>query len=213
MITLDDDTAKILGMGFIYLINDDSDYNFFNKASISIFGYLTNNRITLDVYKLYQGFIFEINNYISIDNNLFGYELNIKITSVSNGLTGIRFFSINENREINRNELIDKEDSILFDFSGVNAQLGKKDIIEITQSIITPEFDKLDDYYDKSETFGGGEQFIDFYESTILEEKKFTIELTFVCSESITSSCTYPDLTTKTIQNGSNEILFLSNFI
>ena len=207
---------SFLGLGINY---KDSENN--KNALFIFFGYYkiqSNNKISLDVYKENKGFIFEINNYnlISLDNNLFGYELIIKITSISNALKGTRFFSINKNMEIHKNDLIDKDDHILIDFSGVNTQIGEKSIIEITWTLATSEYDKLVEYYDKSETFGGGEQFSDFYESTVLEEKIFTIELTFVCSESsetITSFCSYPVLKTKTIQNGSNNIIFLSDFI
>ena len=69
-------------------------------SSFLIFGYSSkninniNNNISLDIYKQNKGFIFEIRNYISLDNNLFGYDLNIKISSISNSLNGIKFFSI-----------------------------------------------------------------------------------------------------------------------
>ena len=202
---------SLLGMGFNYCENNHC--RSYSKALFIIFGYSkqTNNEITLDIYKLNQGFLFEINNFISIDNNLFGYEINVKITTVSNKLAGIKFFSINKNREINKNELIDKEDIILFDFSGINVQIGENYMIEITWEITTPEDEKLSDYYNKSESYGG-EEFCDFYKSTIIEERILTIELKFGCSESITSSCSYPGLATKTIQNDVNDIIFLYNF-
>ena len=76
---------------------DNEDYSLEiveTMSSFLIFGYSTKNIISLDIYKQNQGFIFEIKNYIFIDNNLFGFDLNIKISSVSNSLKGIRFFSI-----------------------------------------------------------------------------------------------------------------------
>jgi hypothetical protein len=109
-----------LGIGF--------DSNNWMSTSFIIFGYSSKNinNIILNIYQLNQGFIFEPKNFFSIENNLFGYDLNIKISSYSNSLTNIRFFSINERKEIKKNDLINLNDSILFDFTCINKQIGKK---------------------------------------------------------------------------------------
>ena len=168
------------------------------------------NKITLDIYKLNQGFILDLkDHYSSIDNNLFGYELNIKISSIANGLEGIRFFSINKNEEIHINELINEEDRIIFDFSDVNAKIGENYFIGITSTINGPEYNKFIELYDNYEQYG--EDYSNYYESRIVEEKIFTIEIKFSCHES-SISCDYPNLTTKTIQNDLNNIIYLSNF-
>lgn len=170
------------------------------------------NKITLDLYKLNQGFILDLkDHYSSIDNNLFGYELNIKISSITNGLEGIRFFSINKNEEIHINELINEKDRIIFDFSDVNIQIGKKYVIQITSTIKGPEYNKFIELYDQYEQYG--EDYRNYYESRIVEEKIFPIEIKFSCHESsISISCDYPNLTTKRIQNDPNNLVYLSNY-
>ena len=136
----------------------------------------------------------------------------IKISYISNSLKGIKFFSINDNKAINKNDLIDQDDHILIDFSDIKIKIGEIHTIEITWTISTDEYDKLSDYYDKIDNYGD-EDYSNFYESKILEEKIFTIEFKFVCFESSKKTCNYPNLTTKIIQNYSNDIIFLSNFV
>ena len=106
---------SFLGISFIFFYgnyneNNEDEYAYDDfdtsseyvetMSSFLIFGYSSkninniNNNISLDIYKQNKGFIFEIRNYISLDNNLFGYDLNIKISSISNSLNGIKFFSI-----------------------------------------------------------------------------------------------------------------------
>ncbi len=184
-----------------------------NNAFYVILGNSKKNidKITLDIYKLNQGFILDLkDHYSSIDNNLFGYKLNIKISYISNGLEGVKFYSINKNKEIKMNELINKEDSIIFDFFDVNVQIGKEYIVEITSTVLGPEYNKFIELCDKYENYG--EDYRNYYESRIVEEKIFTIEIKFSCHESSTS-CDYPNLTTKTIQNDDNNIIYLSNFV
>ena len=199
-----------LGISFRFCYASNIDiYN-----SFLIFGYSSKNinKISLDIYKQNQGFIYDVKNYISIDNNLFGYNLYIKISYISNSLKGIKFFSINDNKAINKNDLIDQDDHILIDFSDIKIKIGEIHTIEITWTISTDEYDKLSDYYDKIDNYGD-EDYSNFYESKILEEKIFTIEFKFVCFESSKKTCNYPNLTTKIIQNYSNDIIFLSNFV
>ena len=85
---------SFLGIGFVSGIQNDFDLI---KATFYIFGYSSKNQnIDLEIYKNNIGFILELNNYFSIDNNIFGYDLEIKISSISNELSGLRFFSIND---------------------------------------------------------------------------------------------------------------------
>ena len=93
---------SFLGIGFAGTLTSESiSENYENQFSLGtfiIFGYSSKKMITyidLDIYKNNQGFILEFNNYFSIENNLFGYDLDIKITFIPNSLKGIRFFSIN----------------------------------------------------------------------------------------------------------------------
>ena len=135
------------------------------RGAFAIFGYSSKKQITyidIDLYKYNQGFILELNNYFSIDNNLFGYELDIKISSIPNKLKGIKFFSINENKEIKINDIINVNDSIIFDISEANIQIGEKYIIEITSIISTPEYNKFIQFYDKRDEYG--ENFEKYYQ-------------------------------------------------
>ena len=200
---------SFLGLGFIGAKEDDNnDYSYF-----LIFGNSAKNidNLSLDIYKENKGFLLELKNFYSdIDNNLFGYKFSIKISAFSDGLKGIRFFSINKNNEITINELLSKEDSILFDFTGINIQIGKEYIIEISSITYEPEYNVLIELYDKVEKYG--EDYKNYYESKIIDEKKINVKLKFGCHESITS-CNYPNLTTKTIENDSYNIVYFSDFI
>ena len=198
---------------FLGLTFTGKNKNFYELYSFSIiFGYSKKyiDKISLDIHKFNQGFLLEIQKYFKLNNNLFGYELNIKISSISNGLNGIKIFSINENRTININEFIDEEDIILFDISAVNTQIGEVNTINITSIIKSPkyeEFIQLYDKYDPPEV-----NYSDFYESRIIEEKIFVIELKFSCLES-SMACNYQNLTIKTIVFDSYNVILLSNYI
>ena len=86
-------------LGLSILKTDESYYD--ARTGFSIFGYSSKKpTIDLEIYKNNIGFILELKNYFSIDNNLFGYELDIKISSIPKELTGLRLFSINEINEI-----------------------------------------------------------------------------------------------------------------
>ena len=194
------------------LITENEDDNSWIPLII-IFGDLSKkpNELSLDIYTKNQGFLLELQKYFSINNNLFGYELDIKISSFSDNLNGIKFYSIKKNTEIHINDITNEEDNILFDFSEADLQIYYNNIIEIKGVLTTPKYDNLFDYIDKQDNYGD-ENFELFYESKkIKEEKVLKIELTFSCHES-SISCNYPNLSTKTIENGDNNIIYFSNF-
>ena len=183
------------------------------RGGFFIFGYFSKKQnIDLEMYKNNQGYILELNNYFSIDNNLFGYELEIKISYIPNELSGLRFFSINEEAEIKINDIINPNDKIIFDFYAINFEI-KNYIIEITSIISTPKYDNLTQFYDKKDEYG--ETFQDFYERKIIEEKIYKINLYISCHEQSIKTCNYPELplTTKTIQSNSINIIYFSNYI
>ena len=199
---------EFLGIAFEYY-----NYNLYLGSAFIIFSYpnITFNNITLNIYKSDQGFIFEPKEYFNLDNNIFGYNLNIKILSYSDSLKNIRFFSINDKKEIKKGkDLINKDDKIIFDFSCIDAQIGTKNIIEISLTFSTPEFYELNQFYNDYTNYGE-EDFNNFYKSKIIEETIFTIEIYFVCFES-SKSCNYPNLTTKTYQNDLIDLIYLANF-
>ena len=199
---------EFLGISFDYY-----NYDFYDSTSFIIFSYpnITNNNIILNIYKLNQGFIFEPKKYFNLDNNIFGYDLNIIISSYSDSLKNIRFFSINDKKEIKKGkDLINRDDRIIFDFTSINAKIGIKNIIAITLIYSTPEFDKLSNYFDDEINYGE-EDFSNFYKSKIIEEAIFTIEINFVCYES-SINCDYPNLSTKTTQNDLIDLIYLANF-
>ena len=201
---------SFLGMLFI---TENSDDNIIKNSLIIIFGELSKkpNELSLDIYKMNQGFLLDLQKFFSINNNIFGYELDIKISSFSENLNGIKFYSINKNNEIQVNDIINEEDSILFDFSEADPQIGYNNIIEINCALATPKYENLFNYIDKKDDSFCNDDFKDFYERKIIEEKRFKIELAFNCHES-SISCNYPHLCTKTIENDDNNILFFSNF-
>ena len=201
---------SFLGIEFVGALGDDIDST---RCSFSIFGYCSiKQSIELEIYKNNKGFILELNNYFStIDNNLFGYELEIKISSIPNELFGLRFFSINESKEININEIINPNDKIIFDFSQVNFQIGEKYIVEISSIISTPEYNKFIQLYDKIDKYGD-DIFENFYQRKIIEEKKFKVNLYISCHDQSIKTCNYPDLTTKIVKNNSIDYIYFSNF-
>ena len=209
---------SFLGIGFVgTLVSESSSEQYLNRSSFGtfiIFGYSSKKKITyidLEIYKNYQGFILELNNYFSIENNLFGYDLDIKITFIPDTLKGIRFFSINKKRELKSNELINADDKIIFDLFGVNIQIGEMYVIEITSCISTPKYDKLIQFSDKIDEYG--EDFKEYYQRKIVEEKLFKINLNISCNDQSIRTCNYPELTTKIIENNSTNITFFSNYI
>ena len=180
---------SFLGMAFIgynnteYILKTNNDNT---KGYFTIFGYSSKkniDHIELEIYRNNQGFILELNNYFSIDNNLFGYELEIKISSIQNKLKGIKFFSINENKELKINDIINVNDKIIFDISAgeANIQIGEKYVIEMTSIISTPEYNKFIQFYDKREEYG--ENFENYYQRKIMEEKIFKIKIYFTCHD------------------------------
>ena len=206
---------SFLGLGFCGNIISESNYDNGDiyKGIFTIFGYSSKKQITyidLEIYKNNQGFILDLNNYFSIDNNLFGYELDIKITSIPNKLQEIRFFSIKENKELRVNDIINVNDKILFDLFGVKIQIGENYIIEITSIISTPEYNNFIKFYDKTDKYG--ENFENYYQRKIMEEKKFQVKLHFSCHDQSIKTCNYPELSTKIIQNNSINIIYFSNF-
>ena len=199
---------SFLGMLLITENPDDSK----RYSLIIIFGDLskTPNELSLEVYKKNQGFLLELQKFFRINNNLFGYELDIKISSFSANLNGIKFYSIKNNIEIHVNDIINEEDSILFDFSDADPQICYNNIITINCVLTTPKYENLFDYIDKQDKYGD-DDFKNFYEKKIIEEKVFKLELIFSCHES-SISCNYPKLSTKTIENDDNKIIYFSNF-
>ena len=202
---------SFIGMGLVGELNTD-EY----RCIYSIFGYSSKNKITyidLEIYKNNQGFILDLNNFFSnIDNNLFGYELDIKISSIPNEVNNLRFFSINENKELKINDLIKINDKIIVDLFAANFQIGQNYLIELTSIISTPEYDKFILYYDKKEEFGG-DNYQEYYERKIIEEKIFKVNLHISCHDQSIKTCNYPELTTKIIPNNSINIIYLSNYI
>jgi len=204
---------SFLGIAFVGVKADDITSD--NKGIFAIFGYSSKKQIThidLDLYKNNQGFILELNNYFSIENNLFGYDLDIKISSISNELKGIRFYSLNENKEININDIINVNDKIIFEILGTDIQIGENYFIEITSNILTPEYDKISQFYVKNDKYGE-KDFKQYYKRKIIDTKIFKINIHISSHDQSKRTCKYPELTTKIIDNNSIDIIYFSNFV
>ena len=197
---------SFLGIGFYSFLTDIKKY----KSLIIIFGYNNNDNIelNLDIYKDNQGIILNINTYFSVKNNLFGYELLLKIISISNGLNGLKCFSINNKKEIQIGEMVYSNDSILFDVSSCNITFNEKYYINI--SIITrePDFDLYSSLYDKIDEIGNI-NINDYYEKKIIDEKNYRFNLNFMCYEK-SNKCKYDILSIKTLINN---LVSLSDYV
>ena len=188
---------SFLGIGFVGVSKDTNK----SQSSFIIFGYNDNDNteIILDIYKENQGFVLQLNNYFSLNNNLFGYDLLIKIKSISEGLNGLKIFSINNNKELTIDEIVLGNDSILFDLTSTNTKFDGENSIEIISIISEPEFDKLSIMCDKIDTIGNANYSL-FYEKQIIEEKIYKLKLNFNCYE-YSNSCKCDKLTIKKTKN------------
>ena len=202
---------SFLGIGLSGNLNSEI------RGVFSILGYSSKKQITdinINLYKENQGFILELSKYFSIENNFFGFELNIKITSISDELSGIRFFAIIENKEKRINDNINLNDKILFDLSAIDFEIGHNYIIEITSIISTPEYNQFTQYSDKRCHYGeNADNYENYYKKIIMEEKIFKVNLYISCHEQSKKTCNYGDLTKKIIEIDSIDIIFFSNYI
>ena len=204
---------SFIGLALAAEYSDSSSSN----GIFIIFGYPNNEfneeieEIILNISKNNKGIIIKlnINNDLYLDNNLFGYELGIKV-SIPTSIEGIKIYSIMDYKEISLNEITYVNDSILFDLMNVYIQLGDEYIIEIATIIRTPKYDKFISLYDKVDQYR--EDYINYYERNIIKEKKYQFKFKFICHKESIKICKYPYLTTKTIDNEKYIVIYLSDF-
>ena len=114
---------------------------------------------------------------IKINNNLFGYEIAYKIKSVSDSLKNLKFYSVNQNKEIKINDLIDYNDSLSFDYSNINLKFEGKNFFEIVAIISEPNYTKSISLTDEFEFYGDGDDPSSYYESKIIDEIEYQVNI------------------------------------
>ena len=115
---------------------------------------------------------------ITIHNNLFGYELAYKISSLPVSLNDLKLLSHKYNNEININTKIDYDDSIIFDYSNLNLKFEEQPFFEIIAIISEPDYNKSLYLCDKVDIFGEEPS---EYPEKIIDEKKLKVKLNFEC--------------------------------
>ena len=159
--TYDEDESKLES---IYIIFGDSE-----KQN-------NNNEIVLNINENYEWKIKDDFN-IDINNNLFGYEIIYKIKSVQDSLQNLKFYSANNNREININDEINYNDILLFDYSNIIIKIDDQPFFEIMALIIEPDYYKSLLLCDKYAIYGEDQK--NFYQKKIIDEKIIKIKLNF----------------------------------
>ena len=171
---------SFLGIAFIsFYINEDNDEQEYNTYYIIIGQSEQNiNEIEFNIngtliWKISQSFT------VNIDNNLFGYELKYKILSIEDSLENITIFSVNKNLFLSKNDTIDYDDSLLFNFTNINIKVEEHPIIEIAALIIEPDYNKSIEICDKFDFFGGDPFML--YEQKIIDKKILKVKFNFEC--------------------------------
>ena len=114
---------------------------------------------------------------IKINNNLFGYEISYKIKSVSDSLKNLKFYSVNQNKEIKINDLIDFNDSLSFDYTNINIKFKEQNFFEIVAIISEPEYTKSISLTDEFEFYGDGDDPSSYYGSKIIDEIEYQVDI------------------------------------
>ena len=178
---------SLIGIALIPFFKYEEEYD--NEPYYIIFGQSEQNIYEIE-FNVTKNLTWTINDdlNISIYNNIFGYELKYKISSIDDSLQNLKIFSVNNNKELTIYENINCNDSLLFDFMNINTLVDENHIIEIVGLIIEPNFNKsieLCDLYDKY-----GEDPYDYYEPKIKDEKILKVKFNFECY-STCETCEY----------------------
>ena len=174
---------SFMGIAFTSLkINDDSEvedeiipyYIIFGNSEQNINEIEFNITGTL-VWNIKENFI------ITIDNNLFGYELQYKILSIDDSLENLKIFSVNKNSRLLENDTLDYDDILLFDFTSINIKVENHPIVEIVAKIVEPDYSKSVEFSDKMEYYPNGGDINKYYEQKLVDEKILKLKFNFEC--------------------------------
>ena len=175
-----------IGVSFIPSFLNEERTNVGLKQISVIFGFIQyeedNKNITLN---LYQNYKFKIDKYLyfNITNNLFGYQLKYKLVSIDDSLGNMKIISLNYNKEININDLIDGNETLLFHFDNItDIKIENDYFLEMAVLAYEPEYEDSLLFCDKHESIGG-EDPKNYYERKIIQEKTYKIKLKFSCYE------------------------------
>ena len=175
-----------IGVSFIPSFLNEERANVGLKQISVIFGFIQyeddNKNITLNVYQNYK---FQIDKYLyfNITNNLFGYQLKYKLENIDDSFGNMKIYSLNYNKEININDIIDGNETLLFHFDNItDIKIENDYFLELAVLAYEPEYEDSLLFCDKHESIGG-EDPKNYYESKIIQEKTYKIKLKFSCYE------------------------------
>ena len=173
---------SFMGIAFVSLkINDDSEIEDEINPYYIIFGNSVQNINEIE-FNVTGTLVWNIkeNFTITIDNNLFGYELQYKILSIDNSLENIKIFSIN-NSQLSENDTLGYDDILLFDFTNINIKVENHPIVEIVAKIFEPDYSKSIEFSDKMEYYPNGGDINKYYEQKLVDEKVLKLKFNFEC--------------------------------
>ena len=160
------------------------------KSFLIIIGntnHVSNQIVELNIKPDYE---WKINNYfeITINNNIFGYEVFYAITSLPNFLLDLIFYSVNNKKRIELNQHFDYNDSIIIDYSNIDIRIDENPVIGITAMILEPDYEKSLSLCEKFDIYG--ENQTEYYERKIIDKKLLNFRLNFFCFENC-GTCEY----------------------
>ena len=174
---------SFLGVEFLcYLTNINA-----RKSYYIIFGYFDQETKEI-LLNINEKFEWKIIDDINIYNNIFGYEIFYKIKSIHDSFKNIEIYSINLNKEIKIDEIIDYNDTLLFDFTNVDVKNDNNIFFEISVLILEYGYNKSMSLCDKFEIYGEDPNL--YIERKIIDEIIYKVKLNINCY-STCQTCNY----------------------
>ena len=174
---------SFIGIAFVsYKFYDDSEVEDESNPYYIIFGNSEQNINEIE-FNITGTLVWNIkeNFTITIDNNLFGYELQYKILLIDNSLENIQIFSNNKNSQLSENDTLDYDDILLFDFTSISIKVENHPIVEIVAKIVEPDYSKSIEFSDKVEYYPNGGEINQYYEQKLVDEKILKLKFNFEC--------------------------------
>ena len=131
-------------------------------------------------------YIIKISDFININikiyNNIFGYEsLGIKIITLTGISSGIKYYlNNNEKDEIKENDILNRDDEIIIDYSNAEAKINDDFYLELSPILGEPEYDKFNYYTDYIQKYGE-EDDKNFFQPKIFQGNTVKMKYNFGC--------------------------------